>query len=196
MVQLRKIKSKNKKAALELSIGTIVILVIAMSMLILGLILVRTIFGGAKDNVEIMDEKVKAEINKLFVEDRKAVVYLSDDMAKIKPGEPFGVGFAIYNIGKTGEFTWKTLLEEDNQAIRSKCGIGEKEVMKWITTGGTNSRGTSIPSGDKLYSVIRFNIPKGEVTDISTCIVRFQLKIERKDTRETYTTQFFDVEVK
>ncbi|MEK6953289.1 MAG: hypothetical protein AABX29_09845, partial [Nanoarchaeota archaeon] len=48
---------KNKKAALELSIGTIVILVLAMSMLILGLILIRTIFTGAKYNVETMNKK-------------------------------------------------------------------------------------------------------------------------------------------
>jgi len=36
---------KNKKGVIELSVGTIVIIVIAMSMLILGLTLIRSIFG-------------------------------------------------------------------------------------------------------------------------------------------------------
>lgn len=47
----------NKKAAMELSMGTIIILVLAMTMLILGLILVRSIFDKpqfiiTKDGVE------------------------------------------------------------------------------------------------------------------------------------------------
>ena len=60
---------KNKKAALELSIGTVVVLVIGMAMLILGLVLVRTIFTGAKYNVDQINKNVEAEINKLFDEE-------------------------------------------------------------------------------------------------------------------------------
>ncbi|MFH1358450.1 MAG: hypothetical protein ABIH37_01015 [archaeon] len=193
-MKLRKIKSK--KAALELSIGTIVILVIAMSMLILGLILVRTIFTGAKYNVETMNKKVEAEINKLFVEDQKAVVYLPNREATIKQGDTFGVGFAIQNGGKSGEFTWETIVVDDDRDIMDKCGVRAKDAEDWITTGGSNSRGVPIASGDTYYSVIRYNIAKEEVNDVSTCVVRFQLNIERKDTREPYTAVDFDVVVK
>ena len=42
----------QKRGAMELSIGTIVIIVLAMSMLILGLVLIRTIFTGAKYNID------------------------------------------------------------------------------------------------------------------------------------------------
>ena len=49
----------NKKAAMELSIGTIVIIVLAMSMLILGLVLIKTIFSGAKYNIDTMNDKVR-----------------------------------------------------------------------------------------------------------------------------------------
>ena len=57
---------EGKKGAIELSIGTIVIVVLAMSMLILGLVLVRTIFAGATYNVQQMNDKVKDQINQLF----------------------------------------------------------------------------------------------------------------------------------
>src|SRR3990167_4325944 len=70
-MKLSKIKSLNKKAALELSIGTIVILVLAMSMLILGLVLVRTIFTGAKYNVETMNDKVRDQINAYLLKIKK-----------------------------------------------------------------------------------------------------------------------------
>lgn len=198
MVQLRKIKSKNKKAALELSIGTIVILVIAMSMLILGLILVRTIFTGAKYNVETMNEKVKGEINKLFVQDQKAVLYLPNREAEVKQGKPFGVAFGIQNVGSTDEFQWRVVAIADDN-LQKKCGFrDEDDALDWITTGGQNFRGVNIPSGDKYTDIIRFNIQKGSVSDISQCIVRFQLEIfkgggHNKD--DAYTTESFDVVV-
>ena len=45
-MELKKIS--QKKGAIELSMTTIVILVLAMSMLILGLVLIKAIFTGAK----------------------------------------------------------------------------------------------------------------------------------------------------
>ena len=192
-MKLQKIKSK--KAALELSIGTIVILVIAMSMLILGLILVRTIFTGAKYNVETMNKKVEGEINKLFVEDQKAVLYLPNREAEITQGKPFGVAFGIHNVGQTGEFTWEVVVPPDDN-LNKKCGFrNENDALDWITTGGKNSRGVEIPSGDKYTDIMRFNVLKGSVNDVSQCIVRFQLEIERKEDRSRYTTESFDVVV-
>ena len=194
-MKFRKIKSK--KAALELSIGTIVILVIAMSMLILGLILVRTIFTGAKYNVETMNKKVEAEINGLFVDDDvKAVLYLPNREAEIKQGETFGVGFGIQNVGPNGEFKWKTKIAEE---LNRKCGSGvnEDDALDWITTGGSNTRGVAIPSGDKHVNIIRFNIPKGSVGDVSRCVVRYQLDIYKdgSSNNDIYTTESFDVVV-
>ena len=55
---------KNKKGAMELSMSTIIILVLAMSMLILGLVLVRSIFDNeerfgkdACENLAYTDEQ-------------------------------------------------------------------------------------------------------------------------------------------
>src|SRR3989344_8659617 len=86
----------NKKAAIELSIGTVVIIVLAMSMLILGLVLVRNIFTGAIDSVNDLDGKVKGEISNLFTEEgsKIAIRLGSDKTANIKAGKgPQGIGF-------------------------------------------------------------------------------------------------------
>ena len=87
-------KIKNKKAAIELSVGTIVIIVIAMTMLIMGIVLVRNIFGGATASVTSLNDKVKSEIASLFTEEgEKIVIYGAgaDRTIKIKRGtESFG----------------------------------------------------------------------------------------------------------
>ncbi len=71
---------RGKVGAIEMSVGTIVIIVLAMSMLILGMILIQNIFSGASDNVLQMNDKVKGEINKLFVEDKRTVIYLPNQI--------------------------------------------------------------------------------------------------------------------
>ncbi len=182
---------KNKKAALEMSIGTIVILVLAMSMLILGLVLVRTIFTGAKYNVETMNKKVEAEINKLFVEDQRAVLYLPNRIAEVKQGDEFGLGFGIQNTIATQKFRWQVQVDDDN--IRKKCGVSEKEAEDWITTGGSGS--VDVASGQKYTDVIRYNILEGSVSDISTCIIRYKLIIKQED-GSPFTTEPYDIDVK
>ena len=190
VMELSKIKIGNKRGALELSIGTIVILVLAMSMLILGLILIRTIFSGAKFNVETMNKKVEAEINKLFVEDQRAVLYLPNRIAVVKQGSDFGLGFGIQNAIATQKFRWAVTVADDK--IRMKCGISEREAEAWITTGGTGS--VEVASGQKYTDIIRFNIPEGAVSDISTCLIRYKLVIKKED-GTPYTTEPFDIDV-
>ncbi len=181
---------KQKKAAMELSIGTIVIIVLAMSMLILGLVLIRTIFTGAKYNIDKMTEKVEGEINKLFVEDKRAVLYLPNRIAEIKQGKPYGVAFGIQNAIATQTFRWK--VEVDDSRIKEKCGVTETQAEKWITTGGDGS--AAIATGQKYHDIIRFNIPEGVISDISTCIIRYKLVIEQED-KTPYQTEAFDVDV-
>ncbi|MFH1290347.1 MAG: hypothetical protein ABIH92_02970 [Nanoarchaeota archaeon] len=93
MYNLRRIKP-NKKGAIELSIGTVVIIVLAMTMLILGLVLVRNIFGGATDSVTSLNDKVKAEITNLFTEESSKIgIKLgAAKIAKVKAGTTnFGI---------------------------------------------------------------------------------------------------------
>jgi hypothetical protein len=85
----------NKKAAIELSIGTVVIIVIAMTMLIMGIVLVRNIFSGATQSVDSLNDKVKGEIANLFSEEgsKIAIKLGSDKTAKIKQGDRLSLAF-------------------------------------------------------------------------------------------------------
>ena len=57
---------KNKKGAIELSMTTIVIVVLAMAMLVLGLVLIKTIFQGTTSVASMTNDQVKNQIAKLF----------------------------------------------------------------------------------------------------------------------------------
>lgn len=179
----------RKKGAIELSIGTIVIIVLAMTMLILGLVLIRSIFTGAKYNVDTMNDKVMDEINKLFVEDRKTVIYLANQKAKIQQGDDWGVAFGVKNL-RTGEVEaqkFSYLVEASDPNIKKKCGINEVEANSWITTGGEDS--INIPPGNIYRGIVRFRIP--EIAPL--CIIRYHLEVKVEG--DVYATDFFDIEV-
>jgi len=84
---------KNKEGALELSIGTIVVIVIGMSMLILGLVLVQKIFKGSTQSIDSINEQVLNEIVNLFGDDSGNLLIKlgSTNSVTVKPGDEFGV---------------------------------------------------------------------------------------------------------
>ena len=91
-------KGLGKRGAIELSIGTVVIIVLAMTMLILGLVLVRTIFSGATTSVDNINSQVQNEINKIFGEDKKLVIYPSTDFIMVRQGKVEGFALGIQNL--------------------------------------------------------------------------------------------------
>ena len=179
----------QKRGALELSIGTIVIIVLAMSMLILGMVLIRNIFAGSSENILQMNDKVKDQINKLFVEDKMAVIYLPNQIAKISQNEDWGVAFGIKNLergtAEVGRFSYDVTVSDPD--VRQKCGIGERDIEGWIKTGRADQM--DIVPGQNYYGIIRFLIP----ANAPLCTVRFHINI--KQNGQHYFTEFFDIEV-
>lgn len=178
----------GKSGAIELSIGTIVIIVLAMSMLILGLVLVKNIFSGSSENILQMNDKVKDQINKLFVEDKRTVVYLPNQIAKIGQNEDWGIAFGIKNLergtAEVGSFSYDVTVSDPD--VRQKCGIGENDVEKWIITGRADQM--NIAPGQNYYGIIRFLIPE----NAPLCTVRFHIDVKKDGV--VYATDFFDVE--
>ena len=180
---------RGKSGAIELSIGTIVIIVLAMSMLILGMVLVRNIFSGSSENILQMNDKVKGEINKLFVEDKRTVVYLPNQIAKIDQNNDWGVAFGIKNLergsAEVGRFSYDVTVSDPD--VRQKCGLGERDIEGWITTGRSDSM--DIAPGQNYYGIVRFLIP----ANAPLCTVRFHIDVKMDNV--AYATDFFDVEV-
>ena len=160
-------RSNTKKGAMELSISTIVVIVLAMSMLILGLVLVRTIFTGATESVTEIDTKIKGEIKEMFVDDStKIIVKLdSDKTIRIRAdGTMSGVGFGARTIDgsivDTKEMKYKLNLDTNS---RENCVsiLNIKKVEEFFK----QNIGTDMPldefEGDTAFAAIQISIPEG-----------------------------------
>ena len=184
---------KHKKAAIELSIGTIVIIVLAMAMLILGLVLIRGIFSGATDSVKNINAGVQTEINKLFQsENDKAVIRLTDSTAQIKQGEDFGVAFGIRNINKGATeatvFNYQVALDDSN--IKNNCGVSEQQANSWVKIGTGRM---SVQPGEVGYDVVLISVP----VVAPLCKTKFRLTIweQGKSPSDAYVNPPFFVQI-
>jgi hypothetical protein len=170
---------KNKRAAMEMSVGTIVTIVLLMTVLILGLVLVRSIFTSSTTSVDEIDKAVKDEIQKLFSEDssKKLVIYPGTRKIEIKKGET-GKGFAlsIRNVGnEEGKFSYEIAAQQTN------CDIRLTEADSLFSYN--QKRGNLvIPAGNIMESpiLVAFNIPE----NIPPCDIVYSISL--KEGAETY----------
>jgi hypothetical protein len=184
-------KMKNKKAAMEMSIGTLVTIVLLMTVLILGLILVQKIFVGATDSVDSINDQVMNQINNLFsTENRDLVVSLgSQHTAKVKQGtKNFGLV-----VGYAPDTT--TTLNSCRYAIAAASGTGANYCTSqngvvpenWFITGTSGVKFSEIQNGVG-FDLIKLNVP----TSISPCLQRFTISVSGCGTG---TSTYFDIEV-
>ena len=156
----------NKKGAMELSMSTVVVLVLAMTMLILGLVLVRSIFKGATGSVNDINEKVKGEIAGLFVDETsKIIVNLGADRVAKIPADTanFGISFGAKTIDGSSvipkRMKYKLTLDD---ASRENCfkEIGRKETENLFQQViGTNIEFDEF-EGDTAFTIVSLSIPE------------------------------------
>lgn len=186
---IRKIKTqKNKRAAIELSIGTIVVIVLAMAMLILGLVLVRNIFTGATHNVDQLNKNVEDEINKLFNErGDKIVLYLPKSEADVQQGESYGIAFGIKNTvegeSQAGRFSYKI----QSSDIQTGCQLTLQQADSYIRLGSTGT--FDLSPGQIRYNLVKVQPP----STAPLCEMRYDI-IVSKDS-QSYDSTFFIVKV-
>jgi hypothetical protein len=150
---------RNKKAAMEMSVGTIVTIVLLMTVLILGLVLVRSIFSSSTSSVDEIDKAVKEEISKLFAEDssKKLILFPANRNVEIKKGE-VGKGFAlsIRNVGsEEAKFSY------DIKAVETNCGMRLSEADSLFSLN--QKRGDLIiPAGNVMENpiLVTLDIPE------------------------------------
>jgi len=88
----------NKKAAIGLSINTLVVIIISLVILAGGISLLYKFIGGADDLKSQLDEQTKAELERLLVNQGKQVA-LPLHVADVYSGEQHVFGLGILNIG-------------------------------------------------------------------------------------------------
>lgn len=182
--------SENKIGAMEMSVGTIVTIVLLMSVLVLGIFLVQKIFKTGTSAIDQVDTKIQSEIDMLFSdEDKKVVVYPKEREISIKKGDSGGFGFSIMNKETIeGSFSYDISVGE----ISSDCQMSEDQTEKLIVLGKTGDD-INLPSGSKLEDAIfvKFNIPE----TAPLCQIRYLIDVE-KDGKQYAPSIGVDLKIK
>jgi len=180
----------RKKAAMEMSVGTIVTIVLLMGVLVLGVFLIQRIFTSAKGAIDLTDQQLRDQINKLFAEESKIVIYPQTRFVEIKQEKTDGVGIGIRNLetgGGTKKFSYEVVVSDPD--LQKKCGISEEIAENWIVTGRAE-KDIPIASGDFSSQKVLFEIPVGA----PLCTIRYRVIVTPEGADQF--SDFFDVKIK
>jgi len=157
---------RSKRAAVELSMSTIVVVVLAMALLIGGIVLVRNITSGATESVDTINAKVMSEINGLFSENKRIVVKLgSNKIAKVKAdNEVFGLVVAASTIdgdlANSANIAYQLSLDS---SARTNCltEIGQVATEELFLQKFNEQLSFDSLDGSSAAALIQMQIPEG-----------------------------------
>jgi len=171
----------NKKAALEMSIGTIIIIVIAVTMLILGIVFVRSVMCGALGLTGDLNSKVKSEINQLFDATGAEVNCLgSEESIKMMPGE---TNFVWCGIRAPVQAEYSVALTQARSST-----LTESEIESWIREDSWGPMSVA-PGDSQPKKVFRLDIPDNAPEDTIT------LDVAIKKNGQLIISQSLDFEI-
>lgn len=188
---------RQKKAAIELSISTVVIIVLAMTMLILGLVLVRSIFSSATNSVNSLDDKVRTEISSLFTDETQNVVIKlgSDYTAKIKPDSgTFGIGIGARTSDGSptnrNRLKYKLTLDAPTSSNCAKV-LTNARAEKLFQTPLNQYNSFDQFDGAKAFARVLVNVPKGT----PVCTQKVLVDVKDFESNQDVGGSFFIIEV-
>jgi len=135
---------KSKKAALNLSITAIVILILAITILGLGLAFISNVFSTATEQFdEVKGDARKQMIN--LMEEKDDVVALSRSMVDIKPGQKKQIFIAFKNTGDDDEtFDPITVSGYSLKGESTNCGDSSAETYLEFKIAPTTVSGRDV----------------------------------------------------
>jgi hypothetical protein len=181
-------KNNSNRGQMEMSVGTIVTIVLLVTLLVLGIVLIKNIFTSATGTVGLTDQKIKSEITKLFAsEDQETAILPANRLVQIKQGGSDEVTLGIKNLGSTGDaYNYIIKAEPGTNCPNS---LTSEKILDWIVLGGASNE-IAVPSGSSAYKRISITVP----VESPLCKVRYTLSISSESGKKF--TEDFDIEVK
>ena len=121
----------NKKAAIGLSINTLVVVIISMVILTSGITLLYKFISGAEDIKSGLDQRTSEQLERLLVDQGKKVA-LPLHTADVQRGESNIFGLGIMNIGGAEEFTIEITLSKYVDENGEIGGLTTNDVYSWL----------------------------------------------------------------
>ncbi|MBS3084993.1 hypothetical protein J4411_03730 [Candidatus Pacearchaeota archaeon] len=167
-------KKMNSKGAMEMSVGTIVTIVLLMSVLVLGLYFVQKIFASGSNAIDSVDSQVQSEINRLFSNgETKLAVYPTSREITLKKGDtPKGFAFSVYN-NDVSEADFEYTLKASDV---TNCGnTMTKQIAESYILGKTASFPLGPGSSLDNARLVRFDLPESA----PPCTIIYTLDVKR-----------------
>lgn len=178
---------KNKKAAMEMSMGTIVTIVIVVVTLVLALVLIRTIFSSSTGAIDQVSTAIQDQINQLFTSgSSNLVIYPASRQITIKRGDtPKGFGFAVKNPGNS-QSTFKYVIGAQSM---HQCGSLTLTQADSFVIGDKGSFSLGPSAILDPYALVKFDVPKST----PTCTITYGLTANETSPHpeNTYSTNIF-----
>lgn len=154
-----------------MSIGTIVTIVLVVTTMVLGLVLIRSIFNTGTNAVQNIDTAIQNQINQLFSSSNSnLVVYPNSRSITIKRGStPAGFGFAV----KNPEQVSATFSYSVNATSMHNCGSLTLEQANSFLIGASGPISLGPSAIQDPYTLVEFDIPTSE----PTCTVTYNLVV-------------------
>ena len=163
---------KNKKAAMEMSIGTIVTIVLIVAFMIVGIYFVSVIRQTGSRAIDGINEGIQNEINELFSDDssKKIIIYPPTRRISIQKGrDDLGFGFSIRNVEQEeGKFSYEV------SAVETSCDMTLSKADELISLGKERTNILLAPGSlmeDAIF--VRFNIPE----TAPPCDIRYTITV-------------------
>ena len=181
----------SKRAAMEMTMGTMVTIVLLVTVLILGLVLVRTIFRSGTDAISDIDSAVQDEIRKLFADEGKTlVVYPSSRQLTLeKDDDPKGFAFSVKNNDlEDRDFTYNIKADPGFDFTRCGTTFTEARANRWLLI---NSGSFSLGPGKdlELPELVLFDIPGSA----PPCTIPYRLDVESQGENYAGTSVFITI---
>ncbi len=169
------------KGSMDLSISTIVVVVLAISFLLIGLVMVQKLMCGALEGINAINDETKSQISDLFQSQQKLVV--KERLNLVTKGISYGVGFGVRSIDtQSTQFSYNVKVSDIGT-----CEFSETEALSYISVG--KSADFSLPLGEDYFGLINFDFPKS----VGDCKLRYGIEV--KDGSEIYSFEEFDVSI-
>ncbi len=174
----------KKSGAMELSVNTIVVIVLSVTMLIIGIVLVRNIMCGALGLTVDINNKVRGEITRLFgaSEGEVQCIGAGGEPVQMIPGQLNFVYCGI-NAERTEEYVINA------QVTAAPEGITETQVtQRWVKS--STWEGSVSPGDREPKKVMRLDIPNDAPEGLLT------IRLTVKKVGGSATTKDLDFDVK
>ncbi len=167
---------KNKTAAMEMTVGTIVTIVLLMAALVLGLVLVQKVFGVGSNAIDSVDSQIQNEISKVFEEEEgNLVIYPSSREITLrkKDDTPKGFAFAVRNTytgSQSTPFSYLAYAED-----WTRCGSDFSETKANSLLLGAKGSFSLKPGEDTIASrdLVKFILDENS----PSCTMIYRLKV-------------------